>query len=183
MSLVEEIRSGLVPQQRVNFFDVRVNCFLRSEPAQGLTRVRMKLGRDMASVESSEATRARAFADGPAQRSAAGVPDSVLEQDEQLVIRIAALRTNRSKIEEDEKPDVLYNLTKQITAVEKEHKEFVDMLRKKYASYAAVKYLQPVAPKDSALKPEECVVMFDVSGEGVCVKLVRGKKVVQSFFH
>ncbi len=182
MQLVEEMRSSLVPAQRVNFFAVRVNGFLRSEPAAGLTRVRMKLGKDMASIDASELTRARAFADGLAQRSAKGVPDSVLKEEEQLVIRIAVLKKNRSNTPEQTKPDVYDNLTRQINAVEKEHKEFVEMLRKKYPSYAAVKYPQPVRPKNSALKPEECVVLFDVSGEGVCVKLIRGKKTVQSFY-
>ena len=47
--------------------------------------------------------------------------------------------------------------------------------------YASVKYPSPVKTiKESALKPEEYVVMFNVSGEGVGVTLINGRKIVKT---
>jgi len=51
MRLVEEIRSGLLPSERKNFFEVKIQGFARSDPARGLTRVRMKLNRADGSID------------------------------------------------------------------------------------------------------------------------------------
>ena len=60
MNFVEELRASLLPSERKNFFEVRVRGIYRSEPAKGLTCVRMKENRSVQSIDSSEATRARA---------------------------------------------------------------------------------------------------------------------------
>ena len=52
VKLVEEISSGLLPSERKNFIEVKIGGFCRSEPAKGLTRVRMKLVKPTDSVNS-----------------------------------------------------------------------------------------------------------------------------------
>ena len=92
MALVEEMRSALTPGQRANFYDVKIEGFARVEPAQGVTRVNMKLNQAADTIASSEVTRARAFSDRISLRGEsghAGVPASVRKQEEELVSQVA----------------------------------------------------------------------------------------------
>jgi CHAT domain-containing protein len=185
MKLTEEIRSSLQPAQRKNFFDVRIGGFYRSEPAKGLTRVRLKLNQSAQSVESSEVTRARAFADGisrPTEQGYAGLPPEILAKEDRLVSRVAALKQSRNKMPRDKNPERYDNLTGVIEEAEKKLNSFVEMLWEKHRAYASVKYPRPVKLKESALRPEEHLVVFDVVGEGVGVKLIKGKKIISTFY-
>jgi CHAT domain-containing protein len=53
-------------------------------------------------------------------------------------------------------------------------------LREKHKRYAAVRNPRPVKLKDAAIGTDEYVVLFDLLGEGIGVKLIRGKKVILS---
>jgi len=185
MNIAEESRSGLLPSERVHFFRVKINGFHRMDPAKGLTRVRLKGNRGADSVESSEATRARAFADNISLRSGqaySGVPKHVLEQEDELVSRLASLKKERDGISEAKEPERYRNLTGGIEQVEKDLKGFVDKLRLDYSPYASVKYPRPVKLKDSAVRDDEHIIIYDVLDEGVGVKHLRGKQIVQTFF-
>ena len=185
MKLTEEIRSGLMPAERKNFFEVKVGGFPRSEPAQGLTRVRMKLNKAADSIDSSEVTRARAFSDNTAQKSEggyAGIPKEVLEKEDDLVSRVAALRKQLAKTSRDVNPDRYENINREVQKTEAELNSFVQMLWEQHKAYASVKYPRPVTLKESGLKAEECVVMFDVSYEGVGVKLIKGKEIAETYY-
>ncbi|MFC1833142.1 tetratricopeptide repeat protein [Thermodesulfobacteriota bacterium] len=185
VNVVEEIRSSLQPSQRRNFYDVRIGGFYRSEPAKGLTRVRLKLNESAESIDSSEMTRARAFSDGIAQRSEdgfKGIPPGILEREALLIRRIAALKQSRAEEPKDENPERWDNLTKEIDAVQKELDEFIEMLWKKHKAYAAVKYPRPVKLKESAVRPEEYLIIYDVVGEGVGVKLIKGRQILDTHY-
>jgi tetratricopeptide (TPR) repeat protein len=185
MRFTEEIRSGLLPSERQNFFEVKVNGFQRSEPAKGLTRVRMKLNEAAGSIDSSEATRARAFSDNIAlttKAGSSGVPTQILKQDEDLAYKVAALKKQLNKTDKDQSPVTYENISRQAKESEAEMNTFVAMLWQNYKSYASVKYPRPVTLKESALKPDEYVVIFDASDEGVGVKLIKGKKIAQTFY-
>jgi len=185
MKLTEEIRSGLLPSERKDFFEVRVNGFDRSEPAKGLTRVRMKLNQAAGSIDSSEVTRARAFSDNISLRSEtgySGVPKEILQKEDELVTKVAAFKKELQKTEKDKFSEKHENLTKQIQGAEQEMKVFVGMLWDKYKAYASVKYPRPVTLKESSLRPEECVIVFDISDEGVGVKLIKGKEIGETAY-
>ena len=185
MTLTEEIRSGLLPSERKNFFEVKVNGFGRSEPSKGLTRVRMKLNQAAGSIDSSEVTRARGFSDNIAlttKEGSSGVPNQIFQKEDELVSKVAALKKELAKTDREKQGGRYENLSKEIQDAEKDLKAFVEMLWDKYKPYASVKYPRPVTLKESALKPEEYVVIFDESGEGVGVKLIKGKKIAQTFY-
>ena len=185
VALVENMRASLNPSQRANFYDVKVGGFYRSEPANGLTRVNMKLNQSMDSIASSEVTRARAFTDNISNRSArgySGVPAEVSREEEQLVERVAGLRQSRNKIDVEKNPEAYDTVTKEIEKAERELNTFVDSLWKNYEPYAAVKYPRPVKLKDAAIRPDENLLIFDVVGEGVGVKLIRGKEILTTFY-
>ena len=185
VSLTEEIRSSLIPAQRSLFFDVKINGFQRCDPARGLTRVRMKANRAAKSIDSSEVTRARAFADGLSTRKHegyAGVPPQVLAEEERAVNAVAGLRQARNKLSRETDPERYRNLTGEIARADAELQRFVDSLWKDYPAYASVKYPRPVSLKQSALGSEEFALVYDVSEEGVGIKLIRGSDIVQTHY-
>jgi tetratricopeptide (TPR) repeat protein len=185
MNLVEDIRSGLLPSERKNFFEVKIGGFTRSDPARGLTRVRMKLNRADGSIDSSEVTRARAFSDHLSEISSTGstgVPKETPEKEQSLVNRLAALKKELAKTNKENQSAKYEILTKDVKDAQTDLKAFIETLWKQNPAYAAVKYPQPVTLKGSALKPDECAVIFDVSGEGVGVKLIRNKTIAETFF-
>ncbi len=185
MKLTEEIRSGLLPSERKNFFEVKINGFQRSEPAQGLTRVRMKLNEAAGSIDSSEVTRARGFSDNIALTAGPGsssVPDQILRKEDELVSKVASLKKQLAKTDKEKALSTYENLNTQVRTAEAELNLFIDMLWEQYRRYATVKYPRPVTLKDSALKPEEWVVIFDVSSEGVGVKLIKGKEIADTYY-
>ncbi len=185
MKFTEEIRAALLPSERKNFFEVKVYGFQRSEPAKGLTRVRMKLNQAAGSIDSSEVTRARAFSDNIALTSkegSSGVPKQILEKEDELVNKLAALKKQLSKTDKDQSPATYANIRQQIQDAEANLNTFVQMLWEKHKHYASVKYPRPVSLKESALKQEEYVVVFDVSDDGVGVKLIKGKEIAETFY-
>lgn len=185
LRITEEMRSSLLPSQRKTFFAVKTRGFYRSEPAKGLTRVRMKLNKPVESIDSSEAARARGFADTISTRSEigySGVPPEILDREEELVTRLAYLKSNRAAKRRDKDPERFDGLSEQIAVTEKEQKAFIDELWLKYKPYAAVKYPRPVSLKEAEVGPDEYCLLFDVLGEAVGVKLLRGKSVVKSLY-
>ena len=185
MNLLEEVRSGLLPSERKNFFEVKMGGFSRIEPAKGLTRVRMKLNRQDGGIQALEVTKARTFADHLSETSASGasgIPRETMEKEQSLVNRMAALKKELAKTDRLKQSTRYEILSKDTQDAEADLGAFVDSLWKNYPSYAAVKYPRPIGIKDSALEPKECVVMFDVSSAGVMIKLIRDKKEAESFF-
>jgi tetratricopeptide (TPR) repeat protein len=185
VQFTEEIRSGLLPSERKDFFTVKVNGFSRSDPGKGLTRVRMKLNQASGSIDSSEVTRARAFADNLFERSAtsgSSLPQKVLDKEDDLLNRLAALKKELGKTDRERQAERYETLSKEVKNAESDLKTFIEKLRKDSPGYAAVKYPRPVTLGESALHPDEYVVMFDVSNEGVGVKLIHGKKIAETHY-
>lgn len=184
MEMTEEIRSSLLPEERRNFFDVRINGFSRLDPAKGLTRVRMKLNESAQSIAPTEATRARAFADKLSQgieMKYPSIPQEIKAQEKELLTRIANLRKKRNAIQRDANLQQHDDLTREINKAESEQQLLIGRLRKDYPAYAAINYPRTVKLKESALRPEEYAVMFDLSEEEVNVKLIKGKRIVSQF--
>ena len=185
MNQVEEIRSGLLPPERTNFFEVKKGGFARSEPAKSLSRVRIKLNHPDASIAPSELTKARSFADHLSQTNAIGatnIPSSLMDKEQSYVNQLAALKKELGETDPEKAPDKFKNLSKSVKDAKDELNAFVDKLWKDYPAYAAVKYPRPPSLKDSALRPEEYAVIFDVSTEGVGVILIRDKAVSKAFY-
>ncbi len=183
MALTEELRGSLLPAARRNFFAARINGFSRSEPAKGLTRVRFKQGLPVKGMLSSELAKARDFADrlwlGP-DKGYAGVPRNVQTDETVLLTRLAALRKTRAACPREVNPQRYDRLTKRIAQEEEKLQDFVDMLWKDYAPYAAVKYPKPVDLGELDLGPAGYVLIFDILGEGIGITLLKGRDVIDS---
>jgi tetratricopeptide (TPR) repeat protein len=185
MNLTEKIRAGLRPSERKNFFEFKIGGFSRSEPPKDLARIRMKLNRHDGAIQTLEMTKARAFADHLSETSASGAsgaPRQILEKEQSLVNRLASLKKELAKIDRAKQSGRYEILSKETRDADADLSSFVESLWKNNPEYAAVKYPRPIGIKDSALAPNECVVMFDVSGSGVLIKLIRNQNETESFF-
>ncbi|MBI5571374.1 MAG: CHAT domain-containing protein [Desulfomonile tiedjei] len=185
LQFVEDLRSSLPPAARRAFFAGRVNGFSRAEPARGFIRVKFKQGTGAETVAVSELTRARAFADRlavPPANGYAGVPKEVQDNENALVTRLAGLKQIRNCCSRRVDPTRYENLTRQIDSVEKELNSYIDLLWKDYPHYAAVKYPRSAALEQLKLDATGYVLIFDLLGEGVGIKLLKGKQVVATHY-
>jgi CHAT domain-containing protein len=105
-----------------------------------------------------------------------------LEKEQSCVNQLAALKKDLAGTDPEKAPDKFKNLSQSVKDIKEELNSFVDKLWKDYPAYAAVKYPRPPTLKDSALSPEECAVIFDVSSEGVGVILIRDKAVCKTLY-
>ncbi len=185
VDLTEDMRSVLLLSERQNFFAGKINGFYRSEPGKGLVRVTLKQDKASQSIYPSELTRARNFADTLAQKLDGdyfGVPAEVRKEEMEVTDKLASLKMGMDAIPKDMDKDRLNDIKRQIKAAETERTAFLRKLREKYKDYASIKYPTPVKLETSALNPNEYVMVFDVTSEGVGTRLIKGKKVVRGNF-
>ncbi|MEJ2719003.1 MAG: tetratricopeptide repeat protein, partial [Deltaproteobacteria bacterium] len=164
MKIVEQMRSTLLPSQRQNFFAVKVNGFVRSEPARGLMRIALKQNRGTRSIDPAEMTRAQDFADKLTQTPGVrhfDVPEEVLEKEADLSNKIASLRTALPVLSKKADSKRFAAIEKEIRQAESKRDGLVRQLRRKYPRYASVKYPKPVSLETARIKPDEYVVLFD----------------------
>jgi CHAT domain-containing protein/tetratricopeptide (TPR) repeat protein len=185
VDLTEEMRSNLLLSERQNFFAGRINGFSRFEPSKGLVRVTLKQDKASQSIYPSELTRARDFADTLAKKIDGdyfGVPEDVRKEEMNITDKIASLKMGMEAIPKDIDKQRVNEIKRQIKDAETEKSSFMKSLREKFRDYASVKYPAPVKLETAALTPVEHVLMFDVTSEGVGVRLLKGKKVVSGSF-
>jgi CHAT domain-containing protein/tetratricopeptide (TPR) repeat protein len=184
MRFAEEVRSSLAPEERLSFFDVRLGGFKRSDPAKGRARILMILNRPEESIEPSETTRARAFADKVVARSdreIRRVPEDVIAKLDLLATHLAASKKRLHQTDRRKNPEGYRNLGTQIGETTREQEHFIDILWEKYPAYAAVKYPKPLPLKQAEIRPHEYVIVYDLFDTGVGIKLIKGNQVVLSW--
>ncbi len=184
LEVTEKIRDGLIPSDRKNFYAVSVNGFVRSEPAKGLIRVALKRDRPEQSIYPSETVRARAFADNLAHKADAGsfgVRRDVLEQEAAIANQLASVVMARGILPNDMDRQRFSELSSQIRNLRAQQQAFIQKLRKTYPDYAEVKYPRPLKLSEVSFRPDEYVLVLDVVGEGVAVRLLHRKKVLKAY--
>jgi tetratricopeptide (TPR) repeat protein len=172
----EELRSILPQDESEAFFDVRIEGFYRTAPYEGLSRVLLRLGRPRDAFGSSEYTRARVFAESISRRVEGvglGIPPEVLEKDEEINDRLAALRKQRQDAYEKGDKEAVRAVEYQVKELERSLAAHRAMLRDKYPLYAATRYPQPMELSQTALKQDEWVLSYDVTDPGFIVYLTR----------
>jgi CHAT domain-containing protein len=182
---VEDIRSGMLPAERKNFYAAVVDGFPRVEAAKGLVRVRMKLKKPDQTVSVGEITRAREFADNICRRTDITnlkVPQEVLDRDAELQNVVASLELARAIMPRHRDRERYDSLSKDLDKARAELKAFVSVLWEKHRDYAAARHPRPVDLKDASIGKDEHVVTFDALGEGVGIKLLKGNRVVKAVY-
>ncbi|MBI5250337.1 MAG: CHAT domain-containing protein [Desulfomonile tiedjei] len=185
VNVTEQIRSTLMLAERRNFFAASINGFPRSEPAKGLVRVTLKQNKPEQSLYASELVRARAFADNLTERTDGrnfSVPSDVLEKEEGLTNRLATLMEGRDLIPKSADKERFDEISSEIQSLDTDRNSFLQMLWTRYPAYASAKYPRPTSLHESAISPEEYIIVFDLLGEGLGVKLLKGKAILDAYF-
>ncbi len=185
VNVTEQMRSTLLLAERRNFFAATINGFPRAEPAKGLVRVTLKLNKPEQSLYASELVRARSFADNLTEKTDGhnfNVPNDVLEKEEELTDRLASLMNGRDLVPKSADKERFDEISSEISSLETDRNTFLKMLWSKYPAYASAKYPRPITLRESAISPEEFVIVFDLVGEGLGVKLLKGKQIQDAYF-
>src|SRR5208283_4918742 len=185
VDFTEELRTGLNPAERAEFYNVQVEGFYRTVPYEGLARVLTKLNKPVDALKESEYTKARVFAEGLSRRAEASVPQvpkDLLEKDSQLNDQLAALTNNLQKAYEKENKEVITVLEPQVKEAKEKLAVHVNMLRKQYPLFAATKYPQPMDLSQTDLKDNEWVLAYHVTDPGIIIYLTKGKTLVKGLF-
>ncbi|MGO9121928.1 MAG: CHAT domain-containing protein [Desulfomonilaceae bacterium] len=185
MKIVEELRAGRLLSERGAFFTTRISGFMPLEPAKGLLRLQFNEPSQDAGFYASETVRARQFADRLGLRAdirKLNVPVDVIEQEEKAVNKVAGLRKALSLVPKEKDSQRFELLSKEIITAEQEWQAFVEMLRREYPAYAAVRAPQPVTLATSGVQHDEYVLIFDVLSDGVGMKLIKGNAIIYSKF-
>ncbi len=181
--LLDEIRATLLPSERRNFYSVRINGFSRSEPARGLIRIAIKQNKGGQSIAPSELVRAMNFSDNLARNfdfDAFGVPQDVMENETNLDNKLASLKTALNIVPKQSEANRYNDLSNQIKKAKSEANAFQRQIAAEYDRYASLRHPEPISIEESLIQPEEYVLIYDMLGDGVGVRLLRGKKVIKS---
>jgi len=185
IDLTEELRSSLPKARREKFFDVRINGFLRTEPYDGLARVRLRMNRPLDAFRDSEYTKSRIFSEAMSnsfQSMSFDIPADVLNKDRELNDRLAAVKKKAQKAYEkgnQEAISVIEGLLKQSQGELGNH---IKKLRKQFPLFAATKYPNPMRLDETALKPNEWALAYHVTASGIIIYLTKGQELVKALF-
>jgi tetratricopeptide (TPR) repeat protein len=186
IELVERIREGLSETMRINFYDFRGLGFARIAPYQGLCRVLMQLGNHEESFKMAESTKARVFAESLCRRGQGGtldVPQDVLEKDDDITNRLAAMAQQLNKAYEKGSKDAIESFERHVKDLREDRDRHVAKLRQDYPRFAATRYPQPMGLSETALKENERTVEYVVSDSGVLIYVTQGKRFVKALFN
>jgi tetratricopeptide (TPR) repeat protein len=181
----EDMRDSLSPDQRKQFLNASVLDIPRITPYEGLSRVLLKLNKPYKSLRQAEATKARAFSEALSQRAGEvsfDIPEDLVAKDVDVNKRLAAMMKGLQKAREKGNKEAIANFEKHVKELRDERDRHVSELRKTYPLFAATKYPQPMGLEESALRDNEWVLEYEVTDRGICIYLVRGKKVVKALF-
>lgn len=181
----ERLRESLEPSHRDRFFEGRSYGLPRTAPYEGLSRVLMRLGRPLEALKQSEYTKARVFSEamhGRRGETLQEIPGHVLKKDSVLTEKISAIRRKMQQAIERGSPAEIAHIRSRVEELEHQRDTHVTMLRHQYPLFAATKYPDPLALKDTALGASEWILAYDVTGTGVIIYLTRGRELVKALF-
>jgi tetratricopeptide (TPR) repeat protein len=188
VEFVENVRISIPKHQRENFFDVKVDGFLRTAPYEGLARVLIMTNRCAEALKQSEYTKARIFSEvlsTGANRSTFAIPKEIIDRDRQiqdgLTELFQKLRETRGKtgMEDLEEVSAVDN---QVRRTKEKLAKHIVWLRQNYPVFAASRYPIPMDLSETALKPDEWVLEYDVTDTGLAIYLIQGKNLIKGLF-
>lgn len=180
MDQVETIRESLLLSERTRFFAVPIGGFMPTAGAKGFLRVRLKRNQPDRTVYAGETVKTREFADIVGQRAdlrKLGVPKEILKNEELLWSNAAALAKARDLIPRNSDRSRFDEISRQLKQAEREIGRFKSEVAKKYPAYAAVRFPTPVRLREAAIDPDEQIVLLDLLGDGVGIRLIKDKKI------
>jgi tetratricopeptide (TPR) repeat protein len=190
VNYAEKIRELLDPAARVNFFHgEEILGIKHAAPYEGLARTLMKRGEIEKSLAASEGGKARVFSEKLAQRQGTGPAFSV---DQGLLDRLELIEREMASIgrrlasRSSEKGDMtrVVGLHARVDQLKEEWAEVKRELRERFPSFYKVRFPEHGLPEPdvSALRTDEIAVEYEVTDFGLCVFLMKDRKVAATFF-
>jgi tetratricopeptide (TPR) repeat protein len=182
---VEELRAGLSPNERQDFFSVKTKGFYRADPYEGLARVLVRMNRPVEALQQSEYTKARVFGEALSRRgeaSVTGVPRDVVKADADLNDQLAGLTKALGQAYQKGNKEVVSSLEPQVKEMKARLAAHIETLRKQHPLYAATRYPQPMSLGQTALRDDEWALEYDVTDLGLLIYLAKGKTLVKGVF-
>jgi CHAT domain-containing protein len=136
-------------------------------------------------LKESEYTKARVFTEWLSRRSEGStpqIPKDVLDEDSQLNDQLAALSKRLQDAYSKGDKEAIPVLEPQVKEVKAKLAGHVDMLRRQYPLFAAIKYPQPMGLDQTALQDNEWVLAYHVTDTGIIIYLTKGKTLVKGLF-
>jgi CHAT domain-containing protein/Tfp pilus assembly protein PilF len=183
----EGIRKTLDPVTRRTFLHGEEILGMKHvRPYEGLARVRLLKGEKITSLEASEFTKARSFADRIAQR----IPGASFGADRDLIDKLddveSKIRASNQRMEECREKggdhSQVPKLVKELNDLEARWKALEEEIQRKYPSFHAVRFPRPVKIRDALLRVGEQVLSFEVTDTGILIFLNNGTQVVEALY-
>lgn len=185
VELAESIRAGQLLSERPRFFITPISGFKPIEAGNGLVRTNLKMKRYAKSIYPGEVSKARSFADNIARRadvSKLGVDEKILQEEEELFNRLAALKKGLAVIPRHLDSKRYNEIAHEIKKTEKLILDFEKKIKNSHKTYAAVRFPDPVKLSDAKLQPDEYYLVYDVTTNGVAIRVLKGKKILYGKF-
>ncbi|MEW6348914.1 MAG: CHAT domain-containing protein [Thermodesulfobacteriota bacterium] len=185
IALTESLRAALTPQQREHFLDWTFGGLHFTAPYEGLARSLMKTSDPQGALRTTELAKAQVFVDSLTKRqprAVLDVPEGVLTKDNELTDKLIELKARRPQVYEKKDKAAIRDLETEIKKYELDRQDHVRMIRQNYPLFGAVRYPETVSLTESALRPDEWVVSYDVTDIALLVYLTKGKEVVKEAY-
>jgi len=183
----ETLRQSLDVQSQKTFLDGEPILGVKYASAyEGLARVRMNRNDWIGSLEASEATKARAFADKLAQsldESSFGVDKSMLNELREVETQI---RNNLRRLEECRAPEgdksAIPGLESERNQIDQEFKRIKEQLRINYPEFFASRFPQPVSIRDGNIPSGQLLLVYEVTDTGFITYFCKGNRIDYASF-
>ena len=183
--IVEDVRSNTPLGERENFFSAKTGGFDRLAPINGLNRTEIMLGQTHRGIYASELSKARTLSDHLAHRFSdqdSAIPERLRQTEQSLIHKRASLEKQVVEIDKDLQPWKYDQVSAELAQINNQVEKLAEDLWENYPLYVVKKYSRPVPLGFSALRPDECVIIFDLLEEGVGIRLIHEKKIKKSFW-
>ena len=149
---------------------------------EGLVRTKERLKDPASAFLWAEHTKARLLIEAIAHgKTSPGLPSDLAETENSLTTRLTGLYRQREetitknptlfkKIDEEDLPEAKEKLAR-----------FVKSLREDYPLYAAIHYPEPIPVAELDLKPQESLVVYEVTEQETFAWLIRQGKIIKDF--
>ncbi len=187
VDISETLRQSLDVQSQRTFLDGEPILGTKYALAyEGLARVRMKRNDWKGSLEASEATKARAFADKLAQsldESAFGVDRHTLNElkEVETQIRNNLKGLNECQAQQGDK-SAIPQLESERNRLDQQLQDIKERLRANYPNFFASRFPQPVSIREVNISPSQLVLAYEVTDTGFIAYLCRGNDIIHAAF-
>ncbi|MDM8517569.1 tetratricopeptide repeat protein [Desulfobacterales bacterium HSG16] len=180
---IEVMREGLSEKEvKISFMHNKLDVYDELITLlQSLHKKHPDKGYDKKSIEIFERKQGRSFLEEMGKSVAinfAGIPDIVIEKENELIFRYSKLQANRieeGSKEKDRDMKRIRSLEQQMEAVKVKEQKLQEKIKNEYPDYYALKYPKPATLQElqeKVLQPGEMMLVYSVMEEVTCLWVI-----------